>query len=215
MSSPSAYPAGSATLHAQHAPAKHPGTSDVVLRTERLEIRTARPDEAAAVADYFRRNREHLAPWEPTPPPGFFGAELWTQRLELFHREADEGRGMRLHLFERARPGRVVGTVGVQNIVRAAFWCAHLGFGLDAELEGRGVMSEALRAVIAHAFGPVNLHRLEANHQPQNLRSAAVLRKNGFVPTGFARDYLFIAGAWRDHVQTALINPAWVQPPLE
>jgi ribosomal-protein-alanine N-acetyltransferase len=97
--------------------------------------------------------------------------------------------------------------------VRGAFHCAHLGFGLDGTLEGRGYMREALEAIIAHAFGSMRLHRIEANHQPQNLRSAALLRRLGFVPTGYARDYLLIAGEWRDHVQTALINPSWRRPP--
>jgi len=45
-----------------------------------------------------------------------------------------------------------------------------------------------------------------ANYQPSNERSAEVLRKLGFSIEGFARDYLFLAGQWRDHVLTALVR---------
>lgn len=184
------------------------------LETERLVLRLAELREARLVAEYLERNREHLKRWEPDPPPGFYTEAYWRERLAQLRREQDEGRLFRVHLFEKgARKPRVVGTVGLSNIVRGAFHCAHLGFGLDAELEGRGYMREALEAVIAHAFGALALHRIEANHQPHNLRSAGLLRRLGFDPTGYARDYLHIDGAWRDHVQTALLNDRWTRPP--
>ena len=183
------------------------------LETARLHLRLAEPGEAHLVVEYLERNRAHLGPWEPDPPAGFYTEAYWRERVLQIRADEEQGRQLRVHLFEKsAKPARIVGTIGLSNIVRGAFHCAHLGFGLDGALEGGGYMREALEAVIAHAFGPMNLHRIEANHQPHNLRSAALLRRLGFVPTGYARDYLHIAGAWRDHVQTALINPSWRAP---
>ncbi|AKF05295.1 GNAT family N-acetyltransferase [Sandaracinus amylolyticus] len=180
------------------------------LETKRLVLRLAEPLEAHLVVDYLDRNRAHLARWEPDPPPGFYTEAYWRERIHQLRREEDEGRLVRVHMFERgARDARVVGTIGLSNIVRGAFHNAHLGFGLDGALEGHGYMREALEAMIEYAFGPLELHRLEANHQPHNLRSAGLLRRLGFVPTGYARDYLHIDGTWRDHVQTALINDRW------
>jgi [ribosomal protein S5]-alanine N-acetyltransferase len=185
----------------------------VRLETPRLSLRLAEPHEAAVVAAYVQRNREHLGPWEPDPPPGFHDEAFWWERLAQLRREQAEDRQLRVHLFEKGTPAaRVIGSVGLSNIVRGAFHNAQVGFGLDHAVEGRGLMREALEAVIAHAFGPMNLHRLEANHQPHNLRSAGLLRRLGFVPTGYARDYLRIGGEWRDHVQTARINPSWRPP---
>ena len=202
------------------APLPDLGTDGVELETERLVLRIPSPADAGLVADYFHRNHEHLAEWEPARPQGFYTPAFWEPRIELYLQEAREGRGMRLFIFPKPSgakksSARIIGTVGIANIVRGAFWCAHLGFGLDGASTGKGLMHEALRAVIAHAFGPVNLHRLEANHQPHNLASAKTLRRLGFVPQGFARDYLFIAGEWRDHVQTALLNPDWKPPSAE
>jgi [ribosomal protein S5]-alanine N-acetyltransferase len=183
------------------------------LATPRLELRLARPDEANLVLDYARRNAEHLAPWEPTPPPASDTEAFWRERLEQAAEESSRGRHIRFHLFESNAPtARVLGAIGLSNIVRGVFECAYLGFSLDGARQGEGLMREALEAVIGFAWAPLNLHRIEANYQPHNVRSGALLRRLGFQPTGFARDYLFIAGAWRDHVQTAILNPAWVAP---
>ena len=68
-------------------------------------------------------------------------------------------------------------------------------------------MSEALRAATAWIFGELRLHRIMANYRPENARSGRVLERLGFVREGFAKDYLFIDGAWTDHVLTALTTP--------
>ncbi len=77
-------------------------------------------------------------------------------------------------------------------------------------------MHEALQAALDDAFGPrVWLHRVQANVRPENTRSLALLERLGFGHEGHAREYLFIDGAWRDHLMTAKLNPSWPadQPP--
>jgi ribosomal-protein-alanine N-acetyltransferase len=70
-------------------------------------------------------------------------------------------------------------------------------------------MSEALTALIAYAFNDLRLHRIMANYMPSNERSARVLQRLGFQVEGYARDYLFLAGRWQDHIMTSLTNPSW------
>ena len=76
-------------------------------------------------------------------------------------------------------------------------------------------MAQALRATNAFVFDSMRLHRIMANYRPENERSARLLERLGFVREGLAKDYLFIDGAWRDHILTALVNPrfdpAWVE----
>lgn len=182
------------------------------LVTDRLVLRLAAEHEAGAVLDYFRRNRAHLARWEPEPPPGFYTEAFWLDRLASYRREREGDRAHRFHLFEKPSE-RVIGTVGISNVSRGCFQSATFGFGLCASREGEGVMREACEAVIAHAWEALNLHRLEANHRPENTRSSALLRRLGFVPFGYARDYLRIAGDWVDHVNTQLVNPRWMPAP--
>jgi ribosomal-protein-alanine N-acetyltransferase len=187
-------------------------TNEEELVTDRVVLRLARDHEVPALLDYFARNREHLARWEPATPPSYYTEAFWLERLATQRRERDADRGYRFHLFERPSE-RVIGTIGITNVVRGCFQSGNLGFGLCASRQGQGVMREACEKVIAHAWDALHLHRLEASHQPQNLASAGLLRRLGFVPFGYARDYLYIGGAWVDHVTTQRIHPAWTPRP--
>ena len=130
----------------------------------------------------------------------------WTAAAPGLH-AADSA--VRLVVRGKAAPeGPLLGQINLSNIVRGAFQAAHLGYHLDGESEGQGLMSEALRLVVDHAFGPLGLHRLMANYVVGNTRSAKVLARLGFRIEGVAKAYLFIDGAWRDHVLTALVDPA-------
>jgi ribosomal-protein-alanine N-acetyltransferase len=118
------------------------------------------------------------------------------------------GTALALRLYLADDPERMVGDVSLTNIARGPFQACYLGYRLDRQSEGRGLMSEALKAVIAHAFGALKLHRIMANYVPTNERSARVLRRLGFVVEGYARDYLFLEGRWKDHCLTSLTNSA-------
>lgn len=165
------------------------------------------------MARYVRDNSDHLAPWSPPHPPGIGDAAYWTERLAIHRREAEEQRSLRFCLIERDSD-RIIGVAAFTNIVRGPFQACNLGYAIDHRFEGRGLMTEALRAAIDHAFGALGLHRIMANHLPENERSARLLARLGFRREGLAERYLFIAGAWRDHVLNALVNPSDAPPPL-
>lgn len=97
-----------------------------------------------------------------------------------------------------------MGYVSVGNIVRRAFQSAYLAYAAFAGHEGRGLMTAGLREVVARAFGELGLHRVEANIQPDNLRSAALVRRLGFKREGYSPRYLMVDGDWRDHERWAL-----------
>jgi ribosomal-protein-alanine N-acetyltransferase len=87
-----------------------------------------------------------------------------------------------------------------------------MGYALAATAQGKGYMTEAGRAGIDFIFSQVRLHRIMANYMPNNVRSAAVLKRLGFTIEGTARAYLYLAGKWQDHVLTSLTNPEPVVP---
>lgn len=103
----------------------------------------------------------------------------------------------------------IVGAVNLSQIFRRVFQNCYLGYYLFEKYTGKGLMTEAGSLVLCHAFKNLKLHRVEANVQPENLPSIAVLQRNGFTKEGFSRKYLKIGGKWRDHERFAIIRDDW------
>jgi [ribosomal protein S5]-alanine N-acetyltransferase len=75
---------------------------------------------------------------------------------------------------------------------------------LTLDFAGQGLMSEGVRLGIKYAFYTLNLHRVEANIQPENIASIGLVKRMSFAKEGFSRRYLYINGDWRDHERWAL-----------
>jgi len=190
------------------------------LLTPRLRLRAAGTDLAAAAAAFFERNRAPHARWNPPPDESHFTVAGQRALLDTAAQGMAGGSLASWWLLDRdaqvqAGECDVLGRVQLTQIARGPFCSAMLGYAIDAAHEGRGLMREALQAVLADAFGRLGLHRVQANVRPENERSLALLARLGFEREGLAREYLFIDGAWRDHVMTALRHPGWRtdQPP--
>lgn len=180
------------------------------LHTERLVLRASDPALAGKLAAYHRRNRDSHAPWNPPMPESIFTTPGQRARLATAAQAEADGTQIGWWLSPQDDAAQVIGHVRFSQIARGPFCNAMLGYAIDSAHEGRGLMQEALVAALADAFGPrVRLHRVQANARPENIRSLALLDRLGFEREGLAREYLFIDGAWRDHVLTALRAPNW------
>lgn len=104
--------------------------------------------------------------------------------------------------------GEIVGAINLTNVIFGAFRSGYLGYFAFAGFEGKGYMAQGLRSVIRHSFKQIKLHRLEANIQPTNLTSIALVRACGFEQEGYSRKYLKIGGRWCDHERWALVKPS-------
>jgi len=187
-----------------------PSQPPTELLTERLLLRAPSVALRDAVCDYQRRNQAHFEPWDPPYPAGFFEPEPTAERLVQGEQAFAEGSAYRYWFSLRDQPARLIGQAHCSQVARSAFQNAMLGYSLDAQAQGAGLMHEALRAVIDQMFGrAVHLHRIQAAVRPENQRSRAVLQRLGFAQEGLSRRYLFIHGAWRDHEVHALLNPDW------
>ena len=109
----------------------------------------------------------------------------------------------------RCEDDAIVGVFNIGEIVRGLFQSAYMGYYAFAPYARAGYMSEGLELARHFAFAALKLHRVEANVQPTNLRSLALVRAAGFVREGFSRRYVRIAGRWRDHVRMALLVEDW------
>ena len=143
-----------------------------------------------------RESRELHRPW--TYPP-----ERSDQFDDLYSRSRrDDFACLLACLAEDERA--IVGVFTISQIVRGAFQSAYLGYYANQRHAGQGLMREAMEQVLDHAFGPLALHRLEANIQPGNQPSIALARGAGFRLEGFSPRYLLIGGQWRDHERFAI-----------
>lgn len=176
------------------------------LTTERLQVTHMATGHGALLADFFRRNDRHLAPWDPPRPAGVMHAAYWESECERAVEDYEDGAVVRWVMLLRDGPPQAIGRINFTQIARGPFQSCMLGYAIDAAHEGRGLMQEALEATIGHVFGVLGLHRVQANYVVDNRRSGRLLERLGFRREGIARQYLFINGAWRDHVLTARLN---------
>ena len=150
-------------------------------------------DEAEFI-EGIRRSRRLHGRWAGGPEtPEEYAVSLAKAREER-----------RRYFFARLRDGGdIVGYLNLGEIIRGSLDQAFLGYGAIAGHEGRGLMSEAMQLVLREAFGPLRLHRIEANIQPGNRPSILLAQRNGFQLEGFSPRYLKINGRWRDHERWA------------
>ncbi|GGC79392.1 ribosomal protein S5-alanine N-acetyltransferase [Undibacterium terreum] len=164
------------------------------------------PEDAALLQAYLLENRHHLAPWEPLRDDTYFSLAECEQRLLASRQSMEAGSALHFAVFITGAPD-MIGICHFSNIVRGVFQACHLGYAIAEKHEGKGYMQEAVQAGIRHMFTQQGLHRVMANHLPDNVRSAGLLQKLGFEREGYARSYLKINGRWQDHVLNALLNP--------
>ena len=105
--------------------------------------------------------------------------------------------------------GAIVGVINLSEIVRGAFQSAFLSYAAVAGYEGQGLLSEGLQLVLERAFTELDLHRIEANIQPANQPSLALVGRAGFTYEGTSRSYLKLGGVWRDHEHWVLLAEEW------
>ena len=109
----------------------------------------------------------------------------------------------------RNEDGVILGSIEVSQIYRGILQSAYLGYHIGTAFQGQGYMSEAMRLVLDFSFGPLKLHRVEANIQPSNAPSIRLVKRMGFRNEGTAVRYLKIDGAWRDHQRWAILSEEW------
>jgi ribosomal-protein-alanine N-acetyltransferase len=113
-------------------------------------------------------------------------------------------------LICRIEDSRIVGSINLSQIFLGGFRSAYMGYYIGAEFKRCSYMTEAVRLMLRHAFTKLKLHRIEANIQPENLPSIALVKRAGFIREGYSRRYLKICGRWRDHEGWAILAEDWL-----
>ena len=171
------------------------------MLSDGYDLRPLSLDDAAALAEAYVRNQDHLRRWEPRRPDEFFTA--------AGQREAIAGRleQVELGLYDcwvLWHGTEVVGTANLQNIVRGAMQGADVGYWVDTGHVRKGLATAALEHLVQRAR-ELGLHRVGASTRVDNRASQGVLLRCGFEQYGLIPQFLYLDGAWRDSVLFNLV----------
>ena len=166
--------------------------------TGRIYLRPVADDDRTEFLKLMRQSQHLHHPWisPPLTDAGFNGYLARTRR--------DDHEGL---LICAKHDDAIAGVININNIIRGSFLSASLGYYAGAPFAGQGLMREGLDLVKGYAFFTLGLHRLEANIQPDNKRSIALVKQCGFEHEGLSPDFLYINGKWRDHERWTAVHP--------
>lgn len=163
----------------------------------RVYLRHVRTSDRREFVELMRASRKLHGEWI-SPPTNAAGFSQYIARTETSDHEG--------FVIARYLDDRIIGAINLNSIVRGSFLSASLGYYVGEPYLGQGYMAEGLELVKRYAFNTMNLHRLEANIQPNNRRSILLVQRCGFRLEGLAPDFLFINGKWRDHERWSCVD---------
>ncbi len=168
--------------------------------TSRLVLKVLRPEYAAAVCQFYQRNKQFLEPFEPLHPNSFYTVDFHHSNLLCEYNAFLKLSYLRYWIFLQETQDIPTGTICFSNIEHGAFQKCMIGYKLGKEYCHFGYMQEALALLIPLVMKEIKLHRLEAYVQPDNLSSIRLLTRLGFVKEGYLQKYAEIQGTWTDHL---------------
>lgn len=160
---------------------------------ELFMVRELKHEDQAEFIAAMQRSQSLHHPWVKAP--------ITSKEFDAYFQRSQQPNQKSFLVFNSEN---IVGVFNVNEIVRGQFQSAYLGFYSVTDFAGKGYMSGGLKLVLAKVFNELQLHRIEANIQPDNIQSIGLVKKNGFHYEGFSPLYLKIDNEWRDHERWAM-----------
>ena len=173
------------------------------LETERLHLRQITMDDLDFVYQHFSDTR--ITEFLLDEPPV---ADISQAREIIEFYQQPETKAWNRWGISLKSNGQLVGTCGFHKWNKRDLH-AEIGYDLNPEFWGKGIMTEALRAAIQNGFERMGLNRIAAIVYPQNQKSLQLLYKLGFQTEGLLRDYHHLNGNFYDHNILSLIKRDW------
>ena len=180
-------------------------TSETVLVGEGIRLRHPSIEDYDSWAKLRYASRNHTEPWEPSWAEDELTRSAFKRRLRRYESDVETGHGYPFFVY-RMDDNVLIGACNLNNVRRGVLQSADLGYWIGQPFIRKGYARAAVKRVLGFAFGPLNLHRIEAATRPENEASRALLLSVGFTPEGFARSYLKINGRWHDHLKFAVVK---------
>jgi ribosomal-protein-serine acetyltransferase len=170
-----------------------------------LQLALLERDDADALHALVVAHREHLAPWMPwaqAPTPASTRGFVEGRALQAIA-EAD---GLETGIWWR---GRLVGAIGIHGVQREPLR-GSIGYWLAADAQGRGLVTRAVRALVAKAFADLGYQRIDIRADVANARSRAVPERLGFTLEGVLRREFFDGRRYVDQAVYGLLRDEWL-----
>ena len=176
-----------------------------VLKTRRLVLRQVTVKDAPWYFEHFNtkeivEGQDHGGPRDLIQAR----AEVKLYFTDNFRRRS----GIRWGITLRG-DDKLIGSAGFYKWVQPERHRAEMGYDLNPAFWGKGIMTEALSAIIQYGFGQMGLHRIEVLISHENKRSQMLIRRLGFKREGVLRDHYFVEGRFSDDVIFALLKKEW------
>ena len=172
---------------------------------ERVYIRPPHRGDFRQWAALRDESRAFLQPWEPVWASDELTRPAFRSRVTKARDDAASGSAFVFFIFDK-QSHALIGGITLGHIRYGVSMNGHIGYWMGEPHAGKGLMQDAVLALVDHAFNRLCLHRLEAACIPGNERSIRVLEKTGFRREGLLKSYLKINGEWQDHLLFARIS---------
>jgi ribosomal-protein-alanine N-acetyltransferase len=173
-----------------------------VLTTERLVLREVTNDDVNEV--FFLRSDDRVMKYiGRAKAESIDEAVKW---VALVHDSRVKNEGICWGISLKSDPKKMIGNIGFWRMEKEHYR-SEIGYVLYPDQQGKGIMSEALAAVLKYGFETMKLHSVEANIDPENMDSKNLLERNGFVREAYFRENFFFDGTFYDSAIYSLLAP--------
>jgi ribosomal-protein-alanine N-acetyltransferase len=170
------------------------------LSTGRLILRRI-ADEDEKEIFFLRSDKEMLQFLDRDPAQSIDEAREW---IRMINKGIDDNQYIAWAITLKDDP-TLIGTISFWN-VKYEHYRAEIGYALHPLFQGRGLMKEAMTAVINYGFDSLKLHSIEANVNPSNAPSIRLLERSGFIREAYHRENYYYNGHFLDSAIYSLIN---------
>lgn len=174
--------------------------------TQRLILKIIGPDYAKNVLNFYLNDKELFEKYETDRCPNFYTETYQRNTLQAEYTLTLRLQQIRFYVFSKEEPEQIIGTISLYHISNIHSH-AEIGYKFSSKYHHKGLASEAVEKMIDIAFTELHLHRLTAHVMESNLPSIRLLEGLGFQKEGVSRDYLYLHGSWKDHIQYSLLAP--------
>lgn len=172
-----------------------------VINTERLLLRQITHSDVNEIF-FLRSDKRVLQYLDRAPAATKEEATIWIQKIIDLEKNNEA-----VTWAITCKPELILtGTICFWNITKEHYR-SEIGYALHPDQQGKGIMQEAMTAVLDHGFKIMKLHSIEANVNPNNLSSIKLLERNNFIREAYFKENYFYNGKFYDSAIYSLVHP--------